>query len=63
MRKLVISRWHACKRALDEFEIEGVTTTASLHKRLARLSEVQARRVRYRIFGAAADGLIAAMAA
>ena len=32
------------RRALDEFEIEGVVTTASLHKRLARLAEVQAAR-------------------
>ncbi len=31
-------------RALDEFEIEGVVTTASLHKRLVRLPEVQAAR-------------------
>jgi acetyl-CoA carboxylase biotin carboxylase subunit len=30
------------RRALDEFAIEGVVTTAALHKRLARLSEVQA---------------------
>jgi acetyl-CoA carboxylase, biotin carboxylase subunit len=29
------------RRALDEFEIEGVVTTAPLHQRLCRLSEVQ----------------------
>ena len=32
------------RRALDEFEIEGVITTASLHRRLARLAEVQTAR-------------------
>ena len=32
------------RRALDEFEIEGIVTTASLHKRLARLAEVQTAR-------------------
>jgi acetyl-CoA carboxylase biotin carboxylase subunit len=32
------------RRALDEFEIEGIVTTASLHKRLARLAEVQMAR-------------------
>jgi acetyl-CoA carboxylase biotin carboxylase subunit len=31
-------------RALDEFAIEGVVTTASLHKRLAQMPEVQAGR-------------------
>ncbi len=30
------------RRALDEFELDGVVTTAGLHKRLARLPEVQA---------------------
>jgi acetyl-CoA carboxylase, biotin carboxylase subunit len=30
------------QRALDEFEIEAVVTTASLHKRLAKLREVRA---------------------
>jgi len=30
------------RRALDEFELDGVVTTAVLHKRLARLPEVQA---------------------
>lgn len=42
------TRQHALarlRRALDEFEIEGVVSTASLHKRLARLEEVQAARV------------------
>jgi acetyl-CoA carboxylase, biotin carboxylase subunit len=32
------------RRALDEFAIEGVITTAPLHKRLARLADVQAAR-------------------
>jgi acetyl-CoA carboxylase, biotin carboxylase subunit len=32
------------RRALDEFEIEGVVTTASLHKRLAGLADVQTAR-------------------
>jgi len=32
------------RRALDEFEIEGIVTTASLHRRLARLAEVQMAR-------------------
>ena len=40
-RDLALAR---LRRALDEFEIEGVVTTASLHKRLARLAEVQAAR-------------------
>ena len=30
------------RRALDEFELDGVVTTALLHERLARLPEVQA---------------------
>jgi acetyl-CoA carboxylase, biotin carboxylase subunit len=30
------------RRALDEFELDGVVTTAVLHRRLARLPEVQA---------------------
>ena len=37
-RALALAR---LRRALDEFEIEGVVTTAPLHKRLCRLSEVQ----------------------
>ena len=37
-RALALAR---LRRALDEFDIEGVVTTASLHKRLSRLSEVQ----------------------
>ena len=37
-RPLALAR---LRRALDEFDIEGVVTTASLHKRLCRLSEVQ----------------------
>jgi acetyl-CoA carboxylase, biotin carboxylase subunit len=40
-RELALAR---LRRALDEFEIDGVVTTASLHKRLARLAEVQAAR-------------------
>jgi acetyl-CoA carboxylase biotin carboxylase subunit len=32
------------RRALDELAIEGVVTTAALHRRLARLAEVQAAR-------------------
>jgi acetyl-CoA carboxylase, biotin carboxylase subunit len=40
-RDLALAR---LRRALDEFEIEGVVTTASLHKRLARSAEVQAAR-------------------
>jgi acetyl-CoA carboxylase, biotin carboxylase subunit len=40
-RDLALAR---LRRALDEFAIEGVVTTAALHKRLARLSEVQAAR-------------------
>jgi acetyl-CoA carboxylase biotin carboxylase subunit len=32
------------RRALDEFAIEGVVTTASLHKRLAQTPDVQAGR-------------------
>jgi acetyl-CoA carboxylase, biotin carboxylase subunit len=38
-RDLALAR---LRRALDEFEIEGVVTTAPLHKRLSRLAEVQA---------------------
>jgi acetyl-CoA carboxylase biotin carboxylase subunit len=37
-RALALAR---LRRALDEFDIEGVITTAPLHKRLSRLSEVQ----------------------
>jgi acetyl-CoA carboxylase, biotin carboxylase subunit len=40
-RDLALAR---LRRALDEFAIEGVVTTATLHKRLARLAEVQAAR-------------------
>jgi acetyl-CoA carboxylase biotin carboxylase subunit len=40
-RDLALAR---LRRALDEFAIEGVVTTTALHKRLARLSEVQASR-------------------
>jgi acetyl-CoA carboxylase, biotin carboxylase subunit len=40
-RNLALSRM---RRALDEFEIYGVITTAPLHKRLARLADVQAAR-------------------
>ena len=32
------------RRALDEFELEGITTTVGLHKRLAQLDDVQAAR-------------------
>jgi len=38
-RKLALAR---LDRALGEFEIEGILTTAPLHKRLVRLDEVQA---------------------
>ena len=38
-RDLALAR---LRRALDEFELDGVVTTAGLHKRLARLPEVQA---------------------
>ena len=38
-RELALAR---LRRALDEFEIDGIVTTAPLHKRLARLNEVQA---------------------
>jgi acetyl-CoA carboxylase biotin carboxylase subunit len=38
-RDLALAR---LRRALDEFAIEGIVTTAALHKRLARLTEVQA---------------------
>jgi acetyl-CoA carboxylase biotin carboxylase subunit len=41
-RDLALAR---LRRALDEFEIEGVATTAPLHKRLSRLAEVQAGRI------------------
>ena len=40
-RDLALAR---LRRALDEFAIEGIVTTAALHKRLARLTEVQAAR-------------------
>jgi acetyl-CoA carboxylase, biotin carboxylase subunit len=40
-RDLALAR---LRRALDEFAIEGVVTTAGLHKRLARLEDVQAAR-------------------
>jgi acetyl-CoA carboxylase biotin carboxylase subunit len=32
------------RRALDEFEVEGIVTTVGLHKRLAQLDDVQAAR-------------------
>ena len=38
IRDLALAR---LRRALDEFAIDGVVTTAGLHKRLARLAEVQ----------------------
>jgi acetyl-CoA carboxylase, biotin carboxylase subunit len=41
-RELALAR---LRRALDEFGIEGVVTTAPLHKRLAGLLDVQAGRV------------------
>jgi acetyl-CoA carboxylase biotin carboxylase subunit len=40
-RELALAR---LRRALDEFAIEGVVTTAALHKRLVRLGDVQAAR-------------------
>jgi acetyl-CoA carboxylase, biotin carboxylase subunit len=40
-RDLALAR---LRRALDEFEIGGIMTTAALHKRLARLDEVQTAR-------------------
>lgn len=40
-RELALAR---LRRALDELEIDGVVTTASLHKRLAWLGELQAAR-------------------
>jgi acetyl-CoA carboxylase, biotin carboxylase subunit len=40
-RALALAR---LRRALDEFAIEGVVTTAALHKRLVRLGDVQAAR-------------------
>ncbi len=40
-RELALAR---LRRALDEFTIDGVLTTAPLHKRLARLAEVQGAR-------------------
>jgi len=40
-RELALAR---LRRALDEFEIDGLVTTAPLHKRLARLNEVQTGR-------------------
>ena len=40
-RDLALAR---LRRALDEFAIEGVVTTAGLHKRLARLEDVHAAR-------------------
>jgi acetyl-CoA carboxylase, biotin carboxylase subunit len=40
-RELALAR---LRRALDEFDIEGVVTTAGLHNRLARLEDVQAAR-------------------
>jgi acetyl-CoA carboxylase biotin carboxylase subunit len=40
-RELALAR---LRRALDEFAIEGIVTTAALHRRLARLDDVQAAR-------------------
>jgi acetyl-CoA carboxylase biotin carboxylase subunit len=40
-RELALAR---LRRALDEFEIDGIVTTAPLHKRLARLDEVRTAR-------------------
>jgi len=40
-RQLTLAR---LRRALDEFEIDGIVTTAPLHKRLARLDEVRTAR-------------------
>ena len=40
-RQLALAR---LRRALDEFDVEGVVTTAGLHKRLARLEDVQSAR-------------------
>jgi acetyl-CoA carboxylase biotin carboxylase subunit len=40
-RQLALAR---LRRALDELEIDGLVTTATLHKRLAQLGEVQAAR-------------------
>ena len=40
-RDLALAR---LRRALDEFEVDGIVTTASLHKRLVRLPDVQAAR-------------------
>ena len=42
--ELATWRWRGCAVRCDEFAIEGVVTTAALHKRLARLTEVQAAR-------------------
>ena len=52
-RDLALAR---LRRALDEFAIEGVVTTAALHKRLAPADRSAGGAVRYRIFGAAAGG-------
>ena len=40
-RELALAR---LRRALDEFAIEGVVTTAALHRRLARLDDVRTAR-------------------
>jgi acetyl-CoA carboxylase biotin carboxylase subunit len=40
-RQLALAR---LRRALDEFDVDGVVTTAALHKRLARLDDVRAAR-------------------
>ena len=40
-RELALAR---LRRALDEFAIEGVVTTAALHRRMVRLDDVQAAR-------------------
>ena len=49
IRDLALAR---LRRALDEFAIDGVVTTAGLHKRLARLSRSAGCAIRHRIFGA-----------
>ena len=41
LRDIALAR---LRRALDEFEVEGIVTTVDLHKRLAQLDDVQAAR-------------------
>jgi len=52
-RALALAR---LRRALDEFAIEGVVTTAALHKRLVRPGRCAGGAFRHRIFGAIAGG-------